>query len=124
MSEVLYRAVKDGAREEGLYEWCERSILTLDAMERDYSNYHLRFLLEFASALGFSPSAESLAPFAGQYYRLLSDFVRAPFAESMLMPMNGEVRNALSEILLKYIAHHSESSLNVQSLKVLRELYA
>jgi len=124
MSEVLYRAVKDGAREEGLYEWCERSILTLDAMERDYSNYHLRFLLELASALGFSPSAESLAPFAGQYYRLLSDFVRAPFAESMLMPMNGEVRNALSEILLKYIAHHSESSLNVQSLKVLRELYA
>ena len=124
MSEVLYRAVKDGAREEGLYEWCERSILTLDAMERDYSNYHLRFLLEFASALGFSPSAEALAPFAGQYYRLLSDFVRAPFAESMLMPMNGEVRNALSEILLKYIAHHSESSLNVQSLKVLRELYA
>ena len=123
MSEVLYRAVKDGAREEGLYEWCERSILTLDAMERDYSNYHLRFLLEFASALGFSPSAESLAPFAGQYYRLLSDFVRAPFAESMLMPMNGEVRNALSEILLKYLAHHSESSLNVQSLKVLRELY-
>ena len=124
MSEVLYRAVKDGAREEGLYEWCERSILTLDAMERDYSNYHLRFLLEFASALGFSPSAESLAPFAGKYYTLLRDFVQAPFAESMLMAMNGEVRNALSEILLKYIAHHSESSLNVQSLKVLRELYA
>ena len=50
MSEVLYRAVKDGAREEGLYEWLERSILTLDAMERDFSNYHLRFLLELASA--------------------------------------------------------------------------
>ena len=41
----------------------------------------------------------------------------------MLIPMNGEVRNAMSEILLKYLAHHSESSLNVQSLKVLRELY-
>ena len=124
MSEVLYRAVKDGAREEGLYEWCEKSILTLDAMERDFSNFHLRFLTELAVALGFSPSAESLAPFAGKYYALLKDFVQAPFAESMLIPMNGEVRNALAEILLKYIAHHSESSLNVQSLKVLRELYA
>ena len=123
MSEVLYRAVKDGAREEGLYEWCEKSILTLDAMERDFSNYHLRFLMEFAVALGFSPSAEALAPFAGQYYGLLKDFLQASFAESMLIPMNGEVRNALAEILLKYIAHHSESSLNVQSLKVLRELY-
>ena len=58
-----------------------------------------------------------------KHYPLLKDFVQAPFAESMLMPMNGEVRNALSEILLKYIAHHSESALNVQSLKVLRELY-
>lgn len=123
LSEVLYRAVKDGAREDGLFEWCEKSILTLDAMERDYSNYHLRFLLEFASALGFSPSAEDLMPFAGDYFPLLRDFIHASFAESMLMPMNGEVRNALSEILLKYIAHHSESSLNVQSLKVLRELY-
>lgn len=124
MSEVLYRAVKDGSREEGLYEWCERSILTLDAMERDFSNYHLRFLMELSVAMGFSPSAESLAPFAGKYYPMLSEFVQAPFAEAMLMPMNGEVRNALSEILLKYLAHHSESSLNVQSLKVLRELYA
>ena len=123
MSEVLYRAVKDGAREEGLYEWCEKSILTLDAMESDFSNYHLRFLLELASAMGFSPSAEALAPFAGKHYALLKDFVRTPFAESMLIPMNGEVRNALAEILLKYIAHHSESSLNVRSLKVLRELY-
>ncbi len=123
MSEVLYRAVKDGSREEGLYEWCERSILTLDAMERDFSNYHLRFLMELSVAMGFSPSAESLAPFAGKYYPMLSEFVQASFAEAMLMPMNGEVRNALSEILLKYLAHHSESSLNVQSLKVLRELY-
>ena len=123
MSEVLYRAVKDGAREDGLFEWLERSILTLDAMERDFSNYPLRFLTELAVAMGFSPSAEALAPFAGRYYSLLSEFIEAPFTESMIIPMNGEVRNALSEILLKYLAHHSESSLNVQSLKVLRELY-
>ena len=123
MSEVLYRAVREGAREEGLYEWLERCILTLDAMENDFSNFPLRFLTELAVAMGFSPSADALAPFAGRYHSLLSEFVRAPFAESMLIPMNGEMRNALSEILLKYLAHHSESSLNVQSLKVLRELY-
>ena len=79
--------------------------------------------MELSVAMGFSPAAESLAPFAGKYYPMLSEFVQASFAEAMLMPMNGEVRNALSEILLKYLAHHSESSLNVQSLKVLRELY-
>ena len=124
MSEVLYRAIKDGAMEDGLYDWCVKSILTLDAIESDFANFHLRFLLELAVALGFSPSAEDLAPFAGEHYPVLKNFVEASFPEAMLMPMNGAMRNSLAEILLKYIAHHSESSLNVQSLKVLRELYA
>lgn len=123
MSEVLYRAIHEGALEDQLYEWCERSILTLDAMEGDFVNFHLRFLLEMCVALGFSPSAEDLAPFAGEYTGVLADFVRLPFAESMLLPLSGEKRNALAEILLKYLSHHTESSLNVQSLKVLRELY-
>jgi DNA repair protein RecO (recombination protein O) len=52
MSEVLWRAVQDGAAEEGLYDWCERSVLTLDALEGDFANYHLRFLMELAGAMG------------------------------------------------------------------------
>lgn len=123
MSEVLYRTIKDGANEDGLFDWCAKSILTLDAMPGDFSNYHIRFLLELAVALGFSPSADDLAPFAGQWFPVLKDFVSLSFAESMLLPLNGESRNAIAEILLKYISYHSESALNVQSLKVLRELY-
>ena len=33
MSEVLYRVIKEGAAEQGLYEWCERNILLLDAVQ-------------------------------------------------------------------------------------------
>lgn len=123
MSEVLYRSVKEGANEDGLYDWCVRSILTLDAMQSDFSNYHIRFLLELAVALGFSPSAGDLAPFAGEYYPVLTEFVGASFPEAMLLPLTGEKRNAIAEILLRYISHHTESALNVRSLSVLRELY-
>ena len=124
MSEVLYRTIKEGANEDGLFDWCAKSILTLDVLESDFANFHIRFLLEFAVALGFSPSAEDLAPFAGSYYPVLKQFVSASFSEAMLLPLNGETRNALAEILLKYISHHSECAINVQSLKVLRELYS
>ena len=55
MAEVLYRTIKDGAMEDGLFDWCERQILTLDALEADFSNYHIRFLLELCVALGFRP---------------------------------------------------------------------
>ena len=68
MSEVLYRVIKEGAAEQGLYEWCERNILLLDAVQNDFSNFHLRFLLELTVALGFSPESRDLQPFVGDQY--------------------------------------------------------
>ena len=124
MSEVLYRVVKDGTREEGLYEWCERSILLLDAVQADFSNFHLRFLLELTVALGFSPEARDLQPFVGDHYPVVDRLMRGSFAETMLLPLNGQLRNEIAEEVLRYIEYHTESSVNVNSLKVLRDLFA
>ena len=124
LSEVLYRVVKEGVSEPGLYEWCERQILLLDAMESDFSNFHIRFLLELSIVLGFSPECSDLMPFVGTHYPIVEKFMTLSFAESMLIPLNGAVRNEIAEEILRYIEHHTESSVNVNSLKVLRELFA
>lgn len=123
MSEVLYRIVRDGAFEEGLFEWCERSVLTLDALESDWANFHLRWLLELCGALGFSPCAEDLAPFADKHYNKLQKLLGLDFGGFMLEPMNGEERNTMARILLDYIAFHSDCKVEIRSLKVLRELF-
>ena len=122
MSEVLYRIMKEGTDEPGIYDWCRRSILLLDAMESDFSNFHLYFLMEFIIALGFSPAPEDLEPFMGEHLSLMSDFISLPFSEAMLVPMSGGIRSELAERLLKYIEFHIESPVNVNSLKVLKEL--
>ena len=124
MAEVLYRTVKDGANEDGLFEWCERNILTLDAIQSDFSNFHIRFLLEFAIALGFSPEAENLQPFTGSHYPIAERFMKESFAGSMLIPLSGAARNEIAEEILRYIEFHTESALNINSLKVLRELFS
>ncbi|MBR5274387.1 MAG: recombination protein O N-terminal domain-containing protein [Bacteroidales bacterium] len=124
MSEVLYRVVKDGAYEQGLFEWCEKDILLLDAIQTDFSNFHIRFLLELTVALGFSPESQDLIPFVGDHYPVVEKFMTLPFADSMLIPLNGPVRNEIAEDFLRYIEYHTESSVNVNSLKVLRELFA
>lgn len=124
MSEVLFRTLRDGTLEDGLYEWCRGSILTLDALECDFSNYHLRWLLEFAGALGFSPSLPDLAPFAGDNLPVLRQLLDAGPAGSLLVPMTGEKRNAVASLLLEYIGFHAETRLNIRSLQVLREIYA
>lgn len=124
MSEVLYRVVKDGAYEQGLFEWCEKDILLLDAIQTDFSNFHIRFLLELTVALGFSPESQDFMPFLGEHYPAVEKFMTLPFADSMLIPLNGAARNEIAEEILRYIEYHTESSVNVNSLKVLRELFA
>lgn len=124
MSEVLYRVVKEGGNEQGLYEWCERSIQILDSMESDFSNFHIRFLLELTVALGFSPEAHDLEPFTGSNHATVERFMQASFAESMLIPLSGQIRNEIAEGILRYIEFHSESAVNINSLKVLRELFS
>ena len=110
--------------EQGLYDWCEKNILLLDAIDSDFSNFHIRFLLELTVVLGFSPQTCDLRPFVGDHYHLVGQLMQKSFAESMLVPLNGAVRNEIAEQILRYIEFHTDSALNVNSLKVLRELFA
>ena len=123
LSEVIYRTIKEGAQEHDLFEWCRGQILLLSAMESDFSNFHIRFLLELSVALGFSPETSGLMPFVEENYTTVSEFMTASFAESMLIPLSGQVRNKICEDVLRYIEYHSESTLTINSLKVLRELF-
>ena len=123
MSEVLWRALQDGAAEENLFDWCKRSILTLDALDGDFQNYHLRWLMELISVLGFSPALEDIAPFAGENLREIKDLLSAPMPEFMVYPLNGKKRSAIADSLLRYLSAHLEIPLNIRSLAVLGELY-
>jgi DNA repair protein RecO (recombination protein O) len=123
LSEVLFRTVREGVLEDGLYPWCVGSILTLDALEGDFANFHIRWLLELAGALGFRPSLADIAPFAEDRITVLKLFLEADFGESMLIPLSGAVRNAIADDLLRYLEFHTEQPIRVKSLAVLRELY-
>ena len=148
MSEVLYRVVKDQTNEDGLADWLKSQILTLDALNSDFANFHLLFLLNLCAALGFDPDAAGLAPFvvgsnptchtettntchpersegssSGRNLQALESLLRLPFAEALLLPLSGVDRNAIAESILKYIEYHTESAVNIRSLAVLREIY-
>ena len=123
MAEVLFRIVKQGNAEDGLYDWCRLQILTLDALETDFSNFHIRFLLELAVALGFRPQVNDILPFAGEYQSVIESFMTSSLAESMLIPLSGQVRNDLASSLIRYLEFHTESTINIRSLAVLRELF-
>ena len=123
LSEVLLRTLRDGANEDGFFDWCVGSILTLNALEADFANFPVRFLMELAGALGFRPTFDDIAPFAQEHLTQMKQLLNASFTESMLLPLNGVTRNALCESLLLYLSFHTDSNIQVKSLSVLRELY-
>lgn len=123
LAEVLFRTLREGMAEDGLYEWCIGSLLALNALESDFSNFPVRWLMELAGAMGFRPSFDDIAPFAKENLKEMKLLLNADFSESMLIPLNGATRNALCEELLQYLSYHTEYPVQVKSLSVLRELY-
>ncbi len=123
MSEVLYRVLRDGEYSEELYAWARHSILTLDGLGADFANFHLLFLLELSSVLGFSPRTEDLMPFAGERLEDISSLLTLPYDQALLLPLSGARRSEIAEILLEYLSFHLDSRLNIRSLPVLRELF-
>ena len=123
LSEVLYRSLKDGSNEEGLYEWCKKMIYTLDSMQEDFSSFHLWFLLQYASILGFKADDESIAPFAEKHYEDLQKLLHLDFTSFMLYPLTGKERSEIAEILIHYLSYHLDIRLDIKSLSVLRELF-
>jgi DNA repair protein RecO (recombination protein O) len=97
--------------------------MLLNALEGNYSNFHINFLLELSAALGFSPTVEDMAPFAREHFTQIRDFLRSDFPSAMLIPLSGDERNSICEEILSYLEYHTESRINVRSLGVLKELY-
>lgn len=124
MSEVLYRTVREPAQDDAaLFLWCEQNVLTLEALQNDFANFHILFLLGLSSALGFAPTREALAPFVGEAYSTAGEFLTLPAAEAMLLPLSGARRTELCRSIIKYLEHHTESRIDIKSLDVLHQIF-
>lgn len=124
LSEVLYRSLRDGSNEEGLYEWCKKMIYTLDSMQEDFSSFHLWFLIQYAAILGFKADYTSVAPFAERQHENLQKLLRLDFSSFMLYPLTGKERSEIAECLIHYLSYHLDIRLDIKSLSVLRELFS
>ena len=124
LSEVLYRCLRDGEYSYELYDWCRQSILTLDALGEDFANFHLLWLLDLCSVLGFSPRIDDIMPFADERLEDIRALLTLDRSAALLLPLSGARRSDIASILLEYLGYHLDTRLNIRSLAVLRELYS
>ena len=146
LSEVLFRCLRDGEYSPDLYDWCRQSILTLDSLGTyddpplesgsqdspssadscgdEVANFHLLWLLDLCTVMGFSPRLEDLMPFADDRLEDIRALLTLDRSSALLLPLSGSRRSDIAAILLEYLGYHLDTRLNIRSLSVLRELYS
>lgn len=144
LAEFLYRALREEAENGPLFAYLEHSIRWLDACDRNFSNFHLVFLMRLSRFLGLYPNTEDYSE--GCCFDMLNAcFVLAPPPHgaflrpdeasriNLLMRMNYETmhlfamsrteRNRCLTIINDYYRLHLPDFPVLKSLDVLKDLF-
>ncbi len=142
--ELLQKTLREEESHPELFDYLDRSILTLNALEQHYANFHLVFMLQFSRFLGFYPyKQEVTAPCffdlqAGtfsstrpmhphyadtQLSLLLAQLIDLDFHTMHRCPLSKHQRNKLTHLLISYFQHHLSYLGEMKSLDVLQDIF-
>lgn len=125
ISEVLYRNLLMSEKDEGMFDFLEKSILLLENRTDRFANFHLWFLLKYCSIMGFPPEQgfqTEYNPFSEEQQTVAHILTEYDFENAMNVPMNGTSRTELLKSLIKYIEFHTGTRLELKSLSIFQEI--
>lgn len=143
VAEVLYRLIKESEANERLFDFAWGSIEALDTIDEGVANFHLWFLSNLSSILGFSPTGNyakgAYFDFAEGSYTLtkphhnnyldpanttiLRDMIECDVRHLGEIGLNRIQRVKFLESLMSYYAFHLESIHSVKSIAILMEVF-
>lgn len=144
ISELLLRTLHDGPHEKGFYTLACSTATLLNSIPSGYANLHLFFTVRMAALLGYMPennySSEKCifsleeASFVPETYnagekmnleesRLLHGCM-GTIEQALATETSSKTRTGTLEKMLRFISMHSMTDLNLNSLDVLKEVFA
>jgi DNA repair protein RecO (recombination protein O) len=143
MAEVLYRLVRESEPGSELFDFVWGSVAALDVLEEGIANFHLWFLANLSRPLGFSPDNEytdgawldirdghftphALIPSAAltpENARILHDMLECDVRYLGEIGLNRVERASFLEAMLKYYSYHLDAINNVESLRIMKEVF-
>lgn len=144
LAEFLYRTLQEEDGNAPLFAYLVNSIRWLDACGRDFSNFHLVFLLRLTRFLGFYPNLDDYV--SGCCFDLLNacfvdgtpshglflsaeessriiNLMRMNYETMRLFVMSRNERNRCLDVIVAYYRLHLPAFPELKSLSVLKELY-
>ena len=140
ISELLYRCVHIPEFDIQLYSFVEESILELDHKEKQFSDFHLRFMTKFTKYLGivpinnFSKQNKFFDIKSASFFPVITD-LNSGFEEKSSIILNSYLseemtsenfslidRNQFLDDLIRFYAYHLTQFTGLKSLKVLKSV--
>ncbi|MDX1684326.1 MAG: DNA repair protein RecO [Saprospiraceae bacterium] len=139
MAELLQKSIREKELNEGLYNFLQKSILELNELRDHIADFHLTFMIELTSFLGFRPVSNfaDQRPFFdlqdGQFVAishprntltndeslLLGEVLDKLEGERQELSLNGKKRRILLSGLIRYYQYHVEGFGNMKSPEVI-----
>lgn len=144
LSEFLYYALRNEQKDTILYEYIENSIIWLDTLERDFSNFHLIFMVRLTKFIGIWPNTEdfqygdffdlrngyytSIIPSHSDYLKkdeasFLNILFRVNFNTMRLLKLNRIERNRCANVIMNYYRLHIPNFPELKSFSIMQELF-
>lgn len=144
LAEVMFKTLKEHENNFALFNFIENSIIALDLLKKNkqISNFHLAFLLQFSKYLGFAPldnysdlnkcfnllkgkfvncnQTSSLLASTSTSINL-SHFIKNGYNNTLLLNRNQRVE--LLNTVIEYFNFHLDTKLKIKSLEVLTEIF-
>jgi len=131
VTEILGKTLREEEANESLFEFIEQSVLYLDDAETGYENFHIQFLLQLASFLGFG--IENLKDLENElknhHYPQIADSIELDATRQLLLHHYGiqlsldrTRRIAILEKVLFFYKIHMEALGEIRSLEILSEV--
>ncbi len=141
LSEILISTIREEEKNERLYHFLSRSLVLLDHAE-EYGNFHIYFLLQLSSYLGFYPddTNKDLPYFnlqdglfqdevtniyceKGPFINNFKAFFGIKFDEAMRTKLTKSQRSSVLNLLLLYYQLHLQGFKKPKSLEILQQLF-
>lgn len=131
VTEILGKTLREEETNEALFEFLEHSVLYLDQAANGFENFHIQFLSELASFLGFGiDTIEDLeSELKNNHYSQVADRAEMEATRQLLstgygaaIHLDRQRRVSILEKLLFFYKIHMDSLGEIRSLDVLREV--
>jgi DNA repair protein RecO (recombination protein O) len=145
IGEVLTTVLREETPNDELFDFIKDSIIYFDKRDTGFANFHIAFLIGLCSFLGFEPGKKgvkenqvfdmingtfvSVPPSHGSYANteisgIMAEFFSSSWDDMNKITLTGSKRNDVLSAILIYYSVHLPSLKKINSLEILKEVFA